>query len=508
MSAPLVIGIESTCDETGVAFVRGHDLLSDVTATSMEQHARYGGIIPEIASRAHLEALLPTLREAASKAGVTLEQVDAVAVAGGPGLVGSLSVGISAAKALAIALDKPFYAVNHVIGHLAVDQLVDGEFPERFIGLIVSGGHSNLVLVRDIARDIVELGGTLDDAAGEAFDKVGRLLHTPYPGGPHVDRLASQGNKKAIRFPRGLANGKDRERYRYDFSFSGLKTAVARYIEGLESRGESINKEDICAGFSEAINDSLTAKAIQAALDHDCKTIVVGGGFSANSRLRELLAERAQAAGIEVRLPPLRFCTDNGAQIATLGANLLAANCPPSPLDISPDSAMSLSQSYIAPTRAVGTNLDDDLMGRVKENLERGLDHMRPYMEQASEKMKPYAEQVTEKVKPYMEQASEKMRPYAEQVSEHMRPYVEQASEKVKPYVEQASERVKPYAEQVTEKVKPYVEQASEKVKPYVEQASEYAHKQFEHATEKVRSYRHNYLDFPQEEAKPDPDRE
>ena len=266
MSDPLILGIESTCDETGVALVRGRELLADVTATSMDQYARFGGIIPEIASRAHLESFLPTLDAALERAGVELGEVDAVAVCAGPGLIGSLTVGISAAKALAASLGRPIYGVNHVIGHLAVDELVDGPLPEQFIGLIVSGGHSNLLSIRDIATDVVELGGTLDDAAGEAFDKVGRLLGLPYPGGPHVDRLSQEGDRSAIRFPRGLAAGKDKERHRYDFSFSGLKTAVARYVESLEDAGQEGPSADVCAAFSEAVNDSLTAKAVQACL--------------------------------------------------------------------------------------------------------------------------------------------------------------------------------------------------------------------------------------------------
>ena len=346
---PLVLGIESTCDETGVALVRGCDLLVDRTATSMDQYARYGGIIPEIASRAHLESFLPTLESALDEAGVTLNDVDAVAVAAGPGLVGSLTVGICAAKALASSIGKPLYGVNHVIGHLAVDKLAEGPLPERFIGLVVSGGHSNLLLINDIATDVRELGGTLDDAAGEAFDKVGRLLDLPYPGGPHVDRLSQKGDPTAIRFPRGLAAGKDQERHKYNFSFSGLKTAVARYVEGLKERGEEIPAEDICAGFSEAVNDSLTAKSVRAALDHGCSTIVVGGGFSANSRLRALLTERGEAAGLEVRMPPLRFCTDNGAQIAAMGSELVRAGVEPSDWDFSPDSGMPLTQTSMLP---------------------------------------------------------------------------------------------------------------------------------------------------------------
>ena len=348
---PLVLGIESTCDETGVALVRGCDLLVDRTATSMDQYARYGGIIPEIASRAHLESFIPTLDSALEEADVTLDDVDAVAVAAGPGLVGSLTVGICAAKALASSIGKPLYGVNHVIGHLAVDKLADGPLPERFIGLVVSGGHSNLLLINDIATDVQELGGTLDDAAGEAFDKVGRLLDLPYPGGPHVDRLSQQGDPQAIRFPRGLAAGKDQERHKYNFSFSGLKTAVARYVEGLKERGEELPAADICAGFSEAVNDSLTSKAVRAALDHGCGTIVVGGGFSANSRLRSLIAQRAEAVGLTVRMPPLRFCTDNGAQIAAMGSELVRAGVAPSDWDFSPDSGMPLTQTSMLPRR-------------------------------------------------------------------------------------------------------------------------------------------------------------
>ncbi|CAM2787706.1 tRNA (adenosine(37)-N6)-threonylcarbamoyltransferase complex transferase subunit TsaD [Actinomyces slackii] len=355
MSEPLILGIESTCDETGVALVRGRELLGDVTATSMDEYARYGGIIPEIASRAHLESFLPTLDAALERAEVDLGEVDAIAVSAGPGLVGSLTVGITAAKALAVSLGKPIYGVNHVIGHLAVDELVTGPLPERFIGLIVSGGHSNLLSIGDIATDVVELGGTLDDAAGEAFDKVGRLLGLPYPGGPHVDRLAREGDPGAIRFPRGLAAAKDRERHRYDFSFSGLKTAVARYIESLQDAGREVPQADVCAGFSEAVNDSLTAKAVAACQAADCSTLVVGGGFSANSRLRELAAQRCQEAGIELRIPPLRYCTDNGAQIAALGAAAVRAGVEPSPLDFAPDSSMPLDTIVAGSPTAPGS---------------------------------------------------------------------------------------------------------------------------------------------------------
>lgn len=389
-----MLGVESTCDETGFALVRGNQLVAGKVATSMEQHARYGGIIPEIASRAHLEAFIPTLTAMVEESGHSLADVDAIAVSAGPGLVGSLTVGICGAKALAQALGVPLYGVNHVIGHLAVDGLVDGALPERFIGMVASGGHSNLLLVEDLARDIRELGGTLDDAAGEAFDKIGRLLGLPYPGGPHVDRLSqqwrreaidsneantsstgdagsvgasnsgiadagasntdtgganvTQHNRKAPRkplvFPRGLAAGtpEQRAKHRYNFSFSGLKTAVLRHLEQHPATAASI--PEVCAAFSESVNDSLTAKTVQAALDFECRTIVVGGGFTANSRFRELLLERAGQAGLEVRIPPLKFCTDNGAQIAALGAVLLDAGMAPSPADFGPDSSMELTQ--------------------------------------------------------------------------------------------------------------------------------------------------------------------
>ncbi len=343
MSDPLILGIETSCDETGVALVRGRELLADVTASSMDEHSRYGGIIPEIASRAHLQAFVPTLDAALEAADVDLGDVDAIAVTAGPGLVGSLTVGSAAAKSLALATGTPLYGVNHVIGHAAVDELVHGAFPERFVALVVSGGHTSLLAVRDIATDVEELGQTLDDAAGEAFDKVGRLLGLPYPGGPHVDRLARTGDPAAIRFPRGLSAGKDKERYAYDFSFSGLKTAVARYLEGAAAAGTPVSDADVAAGFSEAVNDVLTAKALDACRRQDCDTLVIGGGFSANSRLRELVQERAADAGVTVRIPPIRYCTDNGAMIAALGSALVRAGAVPSSLDLPTDSGMPLT---------------------------------------------------------------------------------------------------------------------------------------------------------------------
>jgi len=344
--APLVLGIETSCDETGVALVRAHpdrsELLVDTVASSMDEHARFGGIIPEIASRAHLEAMLPTIQRSLDTAGVTLADVDAVAVTAGPGLVGSLTVGAAAAKALAFGLGKPLYGVNHVIGHAAVDELVDGLFPDRVMALVVSGGHSSLLLIDDVVTGVHELGSTLDDAAGEAFDKVGRLLGLPYPGGPHIDRLAREGDPTAIRFPRGLTAAKDQEKHAYDFSFSGLKTAVARWVEARRDAGEEIPLADVSASFAAAVADVLTAKTIAACRTHGVDTLVIGGGFSANSQLREMAAERCAEAGIDLRIPPIRYCTDNGAMIAALGAAIVRRGIAPSSLDIGVDSAMPL----------------------------------------------------------------------------------------------------------------------------------------------------------------------
>jgi N6-L-threonylcarbamoyladenine synthase len=349
MSHPdaLVLGIETSCDETGVALVRvtedGPELLVDAVASSMDEHARYGGIIPEVASRAHLEAMVPTLDRALADADVDLGEVTAIAVTAGPGLVGPLTIGASAAKALAVGLGRPLYGVNHVIGHAAVDELVHGAFPERFLALVVSGGHSSLLLVHDIATDVVELGQTLDDAAGEAFDKVGRLLGLPYPGGPHIDRLAREGTP-TIRFPRGLTAAKDQAEHAYDFSFSGLKTAVARWVEARQDAGEEIPLPDVAASFAESVADVLTAKTIAACERHEVDTLVIGGGFSANSQLREMAAERCAAAGITLRIPPIRYCTDNGAMIAALGSAVVRRGLPPSSLDLPVDSSMPLTR--------------------------------------------------------------------------------------------------------------------------------------------------------------------
>jgi N6-L-threonylcarbamoyladenine synthase len=329
MTEPLVLGIETSCDETGVGIVRGRRLLANVIASSMEEHARYGGVVPEVAARAHLEALRPTLDAALAEAGVGLRDLDAIAVTAGPGLAGALMVGVGAAKALAIALGLPLYGVNHLVGHVGADLLRDdgGDLELPTVALLVSGGHTSLLLVRDLTSDVELLGETIDDAAGEAFDKVARLLGLPYPGGPRIDIAAAEGDSAAIRFPRGLTHPKDLQKHRYDFSFSGLKTAVARHVE---QAGESLNVADVAAAFRESVADVLTAKAIAACRDLGVPRLLLGGGVVANARVRELATQRAAEAGVALRIPPLTLCTDNGAMIAALGARLVAEGYAPS----------------------------------------------------------------------------------------------------------------------------------------------------------------------------------
>ncbi|MFM5905526.1 MAG: tRNA (adenosine(37)-N6)-threonylcarbamoyltransferase complex transferase subunit TsaD [Micrococcales bacterium] len=340
---PIVLGIESSCDETGVGIVRGNTLLANVISSSMELHARFGGVVPEVAARAHLEALQPTLNQALQVANLSLRDIDAIAVANGPGLSGALMVGVGAAKALAVGLNKPIYAVNHLVGHVGVDVLERGQVETPTIALLVSGGHTSLLLVRDLLDNVELLGETIDDAAGEAFDKVARVLGLRYPGGPEIDAAAVGGDPKAIRFPRGLTLPKDMEKHRYDFSFSGLKTAVARWVEASVERGEEINIADVAASFREAVADVLVTKAVAACVDHGVKRLLLGGGVVANRRLRELAAERCEANGIELRIPALSLCTDNGAMIAALGAQLVMAGRQPSRLSFGADSTLPVT---------------------------------------------------------------------------------------------------------------------------------------------------------------------
>jgi len=340
---PLVLGIETSCDETGIGIVRGTTLLADEVASSVDEHARYGGVVPEVASRAHLEAMLPTMDRALKTAGVTLRDLDAIAVTAGPGLAGALLVGVAAAKGYALAADKPVYGVNHLAAHVAVDTLEHGPLPEPAIALLVSGGHSSLLRVDSLARGVVPLGSTIDDAAGEAFDKVARLLGLPFPGGPPIDREARAGDPAAIPFPRGLTAPKDQREHRFDFSFSGLKTAVARWVEARQRAGEPVPVADVAASFQEAVCDVLTRKAIDACRTEGIGTLLIGGGVAANSRLRAMATARGEQHGITVRVPRPKLCTDNGAMVAALGSHLLAAAVPPSRLDLPADSAMPLT---------------------------------------------------------------------------------------------------------------------------------------------------------------------
>ncbi|QKW16219.1 MULTISPECIES: tRNA (adenosine(37)-N6)-threonylcarbamoyltransferase complex transferase subunit TsaD [unclassified Micromonospora] len=340
---PLILGIETSCDETGVGIVRGHTLLADALASSVDQHARFGGVVPEVASRAHLEAIVPTMRRALTEAGVTIADIDAIAVTAGPGLAGALLVGVAAAKGYAVAAEKPVYGVNHLAAHVAVDTLEHGPLPEPAIALLVSGGHSSLLLVDDLAHGVTPLGATIDDAAGEAFDKVARLLGLPFPGGPYIDREARAGDPASIAFPRGLTAAKDLAAHRYDFSFSGLKTAVARWVEARQRAGEPVPVADVAASFQEAVCDVLVTKALDACRSSGVETLVIGGGVAANSRLRALAEQRAARHGIRVRVPRPGLCTDNGAMVAALGSHLVASGVAPSRLDLPADSAMPLT---------------------------------------------------------------------------------------------------------------------------------------------------------------------
>jgi N6-L-threonylcarbamoyladenine synthase len=344
----IVLGIETSCDETGVGIVRlepgaAPTLLANEIASSVEQHARFGGVVPEVASRAHLQAMVPAVHRALTTAGIRPADVSAVAVTAGPGLTGALLVGVAAAKAYAAAWEVPLYGVNHLSAHVAVDTLEHGPLPPC-VALLVSGGHSSLLDVPDLAGPVTPLGATIDDAAGEAFDKVARLLGLPFPGGPHIDRVARDGDPGAVAFPRGLTGPRDAA---FDFSFSGLKTAVARHVEALQRAGTPVPVPDVAASFQEAVVDVLTAKAVRAARERGMDTLLLGGGVAANSRLRALAQQRCETAGITMRVPRPGLCTDNGAMVAALGAHLLAGNAQPSPLDLPADSSLPVTEILV-----------------------------------------------------------------------------------------------------------------------------------------------------------------
>ena len=339
---PLVLGIETSCDETGIGIVRGTELLADAVASSVAEHARFGGVVPEVASRAHLEAMVPTVHRACAEAGVRLADLDAIAVTAGPGLAGALLVGVAAAKAYALALDKPLYGVNHLSAHVAVDLLDNGPIDGACIALLVSGGHSSILRVPRVGGlELTQLGATMDDAAGEAFDTVARLRAWGCRGAPLSYGAPREGDPAAIAFPRGLTGPGDPA---FDFSFSGLKTAVARWVEARERAGEPVPVADVAASFQESVVDVLTAKAIRAAAETGIEQLLIGGGVAANSRLRSLAAERCERAGIRLRVPRPKLCTDNGAMVAALGAQLVLQGAPASELDIPADSALPITE--------------------------------------------------------------------------------------------------------------------------------------------------------------------
>jgi len=338
--SPLVLGIESSCDETGIGLVSGTTLLADAVASSVPEQVRFGGVVPEIASRAHVDAMVPTIERACDDAGVSLQDVDAIAVTAGPGLVGALVVGVAAAKSLALALDKPLYGVNHLSAHVAVDQLQHGPLPEGCVALLASGGHSSILRVADVTADVEPLGATIDDAAGEAFDKVARMLGLGFPGGPAIDAAARDGDPSAIAFPRGLTGPRDSK---YDYSFSGLKTAVKRWL----AANPQAPVADVAASFQEAVADVLSAKAVAACRDTGMDTLVLGGGVAANSRLRALTQSRCDAAGIRLRVPRPALCTDNGAMVAALGAEMVARGRPPSGWLLGADSSLPVVEPLV-----------------------------------------------------------------------------------------------------------------------------------------------------------------
>ena len=322
MNRTRVLGIETSCDETAAAVVvDGHEVLSSVVSSQVDLHARFGGVVPEIASRAHVELLTPVVARALVEAGIDDDHVDAVAATVGPGLIGALLVGVSAAKTLALVWDVPFVAVNHLEAHLYAALLEDPELELPVVVLLVSGGHTLLVLMEGHGRYRV-LGSTIDDAAGEAFDKVARYLGLGYPGGPAIDAIAMEGDPDAIAFPRAiLAEG-------YDFSFSGLKTAVVNHVR----RHPDVSTEDVAASFQEAVVDVLVTKARRAARDHGAKGLCLAGGVAANSRLRERLLDACVADGLHAFLPSRSMCTDNAAMVAAAGWYRLRSDGP-SPLD-------------------------------------------------------------------------------------------------------------------------------------------------------------------------------
>lgn len=306
-----ILGIETSCDETAASVTKdGREVLSNVVYTQIPLHEIYGGVVPEIASRNHIEKIIYVIDEALKQASITKDEVDAVAVTYNPGLIGALLVGVSVAKAFAYAIKKPLIPVNHIQGHIAANYIADKTLEPPFVSLVASGGHSHILHIKDY-RSFDILGATTDDAAGEAFDKVARVLGLGYPGGPKVNALAKEGNPEAIKFPRPRNN--------FDFSFSGLKTAVINYVHTAEQKGETISKADVAASFQQAVCDVLVDNTVAAAKSVNCNKIALAGGVAANTCLREQMEETAKRNNIEFYCPPINLCTDNAAMISCAG---------------------------------------------------------------------------------------------------------------------------------------------------------------------------------------------
>ena len=306
----IILAIESSCDETAVAIIKnGHEILANVVSTQIEIHRRYGGVVPEIASRKHLELINAVVQEALDQAHMILDDVTHIAVTYGPGLVGALLVGVATAKALAFSSGKPLIGVHHIEGHICANFLVKQDFQFPLVCLVVSGGHTNIIKITDHGQYLL-LGQTKDDAAGEAYDKIARAIGLPYPGGPHIEQLAKEGNADAIELPRAWM-GEDN----YDFSFSGLKSAVLNYLNKAKMKGEEINPADVAASFQQAVLDVLVQKTVRAAVENGVDTILLAGGVAANGTLRNQLQNAASEHQIQVHYPPVHFCTDNAAMI-------------------------------------------------------------------------------------------------------------------------------------------------------------------------------------------------
>ena len=335
MTEPLILGIESSCDETGVAVLEGFKVRSFVLASQTEEHARFGGVVPEVAARAHIEAIRPLVHQALASAGVHPDQLDAVAATRGPGLIGALMVGYAFGKSLAWTLEKPLYGIDHMEGHLYAPRLEFEEYRPPAIVLLASGGHSQIIHVREWG-DYETLGTTIDDAAGEAFDKLARFLGLGYPGGPVIDAESEHGDPNAVRFPRAL---RDRP---FDFSFSGLKTSVVTYLEKAKLEGTLPSRPDVAASIQEAIVDVLVEKTFNAVEETGVQAVGGGGGVLANRRLRTRLREEADRRNVELFIPSIQMCTDNGAMVAAVAVDRLRSGAPPDDWGADVDPSMRL----------------------------------------------------------------------------------------------------------------------------------------------------------------------